>query len=111
MVTDPAFRKSSLGKLFLEKIVPGTSKNWSYHTELLVFCLNFKVSLVCEYLNYYYNITNDCWAIPEKSKQGGIKYIPFFLKKTPGSFRFVTLSLEIVDKKSFLYPWKFCKIV
>ena len=33
------FRKSSIGKLFIEKIFPGTSKNWSYHTDLLVFCL------------------------------------------------------------------------
>ena len=53
MVTDTAFRKSSLGKLFLEKIVPGTSKNWPYHTDLLVFCLKLKLSPVCEYLNYY----------------------------------------------------------
>ena len=37
VVTDTAFRKSSLGKLFFEKIVPGTSKNWPYHTDLVVF--------------------------------------------------------------------------
>ena len=73
MVTDTAFRKSRLGKLILEKILPGTSKNWPYHTDLLVFCLKFKLSLVCEYLNYYYNITNDCWTIPEKIKQGGLR--------------------------------------
>ena len=35
----------------------------------------------------------------------------FSLKKSPGCFRFVTLPLEILDKKNFLYPWKFCKIV
>ena len=70
MVTDTAFRKSRLGKFVVEKILPGTSKNWPYHTDLLVFCLKFKLSPVCEYLNYYYNITNDCWAIPEKSKRG-----------------------------------------
>ena len=29
IITDTDFRKSSLGKLLLEKIVPGTSKNWS----------------------------------------------------------------------------------
>ena len=48
MVTDTAFRKSSLGKLFLVKIVPGTSKNWPYHTDVLVFYLKFKLSPVCE---------------------------------------------------------------
>ena len=52
MVTDTAFRKSSLGKLFLEKIVPGSSKNWPYQTDVQVFCLKFKLSPVCEYLNY-----------------------------------------------------------
>ena len=60
MATDTAFRKSSLGKIFLEKIAPGTSKHWPYHKDLLVFCLKFRLSPVCEYLNYYYNITNDC---------------------------------------------------
>ena len=69
MITDTAFRKSSLGKLFLEKVVSGTSKNWPYHTDLLVVCLKFKLSSVCECLKYYYNLTNE-WAIPEKSKQG-----------------------------------------
>ena len=96
MVTDTAFKKSRLGKLILEKILPGTSKNWPYHTDLLVFCLKFKLSPVCEYLNYYSNTTNDCWAIPEKSKQGGLR--TYFKKKNPGSLRFVTLPLEILDK-------------
>ena len=73
MVTDTAFRKSSLGKLFFEKIVPGTFKNWPYHKDWLVVCLKFKLSLVCEYVNYYYNITNDCWAIPERFKQEGLR--------------------------------------
>ena len=59
MVTETAFRKSSLEKFFLEKIVPGPSKNWPYHTDLLVFCLKFKLSPGCEYLNYNYNIYND----------------------------------------------------
>ena len=81
MTTDTAFRKSRLEWLILEKILPGTSKNWPYHTDLLVFCFIFKLSLVCEYLNYYYNITKDCWTIIEKSKQGGIEDI-LFLKKT-----------------------------
>ena len=70
MVTHTAFKKSRLGKLILEKILPGTSKNWPYHTDLLVYSLKFKLSLVCEYINYCCNITNDCWTIPEKSKQG-----------------------------------------
>ena len=73
MVTDTAFRKFRLGMLTLEKIFPGTSKNWPYHRDLLVSCLKFKLSLVCEYLNYYYNVTNDCWTILEKSKQGRLR--------------------------------------
>ena len=73
MVNDIASRKTRLGKLILKKILPGTSKNWPYHTDLLISCLKFKLSLVCECLNYYYNITNDCWTIPEKSKQGGFR--------------------------------------
>ena len=56
MVTGTAVRKSRLGKLILEKILPDTSKNWPYHTDLLVFCLKFKLLPVCEYLNYYCNI-------------------------------------------------------
>ena len=74
MVTDTAFKKYRLRKLVLENILPDTSKNWPYHTDLLVFCLEFKLLLVCEYLNYCYNITNDCWTIPEKHT--------FFKKKT-----------------------------
>ena len=34
-----------------------------------------------------------------------------FLKSPPGNFRFVTLSQEILERKSFFYPWKFCKFV
>ena len=48
MVTDTAFRKSRLGKIILEKIIPGTFKNWPDHADLLVFCLKFKLSRVCE---------------------------------------------------------------
>ena len=94
-------------KISFGKMVPGTSNNWPYHTDLLVFCLTFKLSPVCEYLNYYYNITNDCWAIPEKSKQGGLR--TYFFKK---NLNFLGLSLfRFVSKKSFLYNWKFFKIV
>ena len=81
MIIDTAFRKSRLGKLILEKIIPGTSENWPYHIDLLVFYLKFKLPSVCEYLHYYHNITNDCWAVPEKSKQGGLRTY-FFKKKT-----------------------------
>ena len=74
MVTDTAFRKSNrLGKSILEKILPGTCENLPYHTDLIGLSLKSKLSPVCEYLNYHYNITNDCWAIPEKSKQGGLR--------------------------------------
>ena len=38
MITDTAFWKSCSRKLFLEKLVTGTSKNWPYQTDLLVFC-------------------------------------------------------------------------
>ena len=48
VVTDTAFRKPRLGSLFFKKIIPSTSKNCSYHTDLLVFCLKFKISPACE---------------------------------------------------------------
>ena len=88
---------------------PGTFKDWPYHTDLLVFCLKFRLSPVFEYLNYYYNINNAYWVIPEKSKQKRVEDILFWKKKR-GIFRFVILPLEIPDKKK-LYPWKFHKIV
>ena len=65
MVTDTAFRKSNLAKLFLGKLVPSTSRNWPYHADFVVFSFEFKLSPICDYLNYYYNITND---FPEKSR-------------------------------------------
>ena len=88
MVTDTDFKKSSLGNLFLEKIV---------------FYLKFKHSSVCGYLNYYYNVTNYCCSIPEKLKQGGLRTY-FSLKEIPESFRFVTLPLEILDKGKLSLP-------
>ena len=103
------FRKSTVGKFILEKILPGNSKNWPYHTYFLVFCLKFKLLSICEYLNYYYNITNYCCAIPEKSKQ--VRLIIYFLLKK--SLHLWGLSLypwKLRTKQSFLYPWKFCKI-
>ena len=102
MATDTAFRKSRLGKLFLEKILPGTYKNWPCHTDLLVFCHKFKFLPVCEYLNYYYNITNDCCAIPEKSKQGGLRR--YFFKKKNHIFEVCTLPLEIICKTKLPLP-------
>ena len=63
MVTDTAFRKSNLG-IFFKK------QHWAYHTDLLVFFFKFRLSPVCDYLNYYYNITNDYWTIPEKIETG-----------------------------------------
>ena len=99
IVTETAFRKSSLGKLFFAKIVLGTSKHWSYHVDLLVFCPKFRLLPVYEYLNYYYYISNNCWTIPEKSKHGGMR-TSYFKRKNPGSFRFVTLPLEIPKPKA-----------
>ena len=48
------------------------------------------------------------WAIPEKSKQGGLRV--YYFEKTPGIFHFFTLPLEIPDKTK-LNPWIFHKIV
>ena len=71
MVPDTAFRNSSLGNLLYKKVVPGTSKHWPY-TYLLVLCLKFRLSPVCKYLNYYYDIAFDYWAIPETIQKGGV---------------------------------------
>ena len=67
MVSNTAIRKSCLGNLYLKKVVPVTSNHWPFHADLLVYCLKFRLSPVCEYLNYYYNITNVYRAIPEKN--------------------------------------------
>ena len=61
-------------------MVPRTSNYWPYHTELLVFCLKFRLSPVCEYLNYYYKISNGYWAIPEKIQTGEFEEIFRFLE-------------------------------
>ena len=42
---------SSLGNPFLKLVASGTFKNWSCHTNVLLFFLKFRLSLVCEYLN------------------------------------------------------------
>ena len=86
MVTDTAFRKSNLG-IFFKK------QHWPYHTDLLVFFFKFRLPPVCDYLNYYYNITNDYWTIPNRNREWGGGYT--FWKKT----------LEFLDLS--LYFWKF----
>ena len=82
-------------------MVPSISNYWPHHTDLLVFCLKFRLSHVCEYLKYYYKISNDyydCWAIPEKIQTGGFKE----------NFRFVTLSYGNFGQNKTLplqIPW------
>ena len=46
MVTDTIFRKSSLENLFFKVVVTGTSKYWSYHAGLLVFCLKWLLQVL-----------------------------------------------------------------
>ena len=75
-------------------MVPGTSNHWPYHRDLLVFCLKFRPAPVCEYLNYYYNITNDYWDIPEETQAVGFDDILFWKK---------TLKISGLS----LYPWNF----
>ena len=103
MVTNTVFRKSNLEDLFLKKVIPVTSNHCPYHTDLLVSCLKFSLWLVCEYPNYYYNITNDYWAIPEKIQEVEFEDILFW-KKNPEYFRFITLPLKILDKSKRI-PW------
>ena len=45
-------------------------------------------------------------GLSEKNQTG----VEDILKNPCGNFRFVTLPLEIPEKRSF-HPWKFCKIV
>ena len=42
MVTNTVFRDSILENFFLKRD-PITSNHWSYHKELLVFCLKFRL--------------------------------------------------------------------
>ena len=51
------------GNLFLKVMVRGTSKHWSYHTDLTDFCLKFRLSFVCGYLNYYCENMMECFHI------------------------------------------------
>ena len=75
-------------------MVPGTSNYWPYHKDLVVFCLKFRLAPVFEYLNYYYNITNNYWNIPEKIQAGGFENILLSKK----NLKFLGFSF---------YPWKF----
>ena len=60
-------------------MVPGTSNHWPYHTDFLER-LKFRLATVCKYLNYYYNITNDYWAIPEEVQAMRFEYMLFWKK-------------------------------
>ena len=59
MKTDTAFRNSSLENLFLKVVVLGTSKHWSYRTDLLVFSLKFGIIYLSVRQLVLYNITNN----------------------------------------------------
>ena len=48
------------------------------------------------------------WKYTYITNKGGWEYTS--LKKPPGIFRFVTLTIEISNKKG-VHPWKFCKIL
>ena len=73
----------------------------------LVFCLKFKLTPVCEYLNYYCNITNDYWAIPEKFQAEGFQDILFeknltFLSLPLYSWKFKTKQIFILGNSGML---------
>ena len=53
MVSDTVFKETNLGNSFLKVVASGTSKYCSYHAGFLVFCLKFRFSSACEYLNEY----------------------------------------------------------
>ena len=62
-------------------MAPCTSSHWPYHKDLLVFRLEFRLSPVCEYLSYFYQIANDYLAIQENTQTGKFENI-LFEKKT-----------------------------
>ena len=58
--------------------------------------------LVCEYLNYYYKIINDYWAISEKIQLGGFEEIFRFFTLSYGSFgqnKALTLQIPLTGHK------------
>lgn len=76
---------------------------------MLVFCVKFRLSPVCQYQNYYYNITNNYLVILEQIQRREC-WGYTFLKRKPWIFKFVPLTLELIDKRKF-YPWKIWKSV
>ena len=85
------------------------------YSEKLYICLNYSVSLsslVWFSLLFQYSAPSALFMISmgysrKYTNKEAEEYT--FLKKPPGIFRFVTLTLEI-PKKSFR-PWRLCKIV
>ena len=75
MKTDTAFRNSSLENLFLKVVVLGTSKHWSYRTDLLVFCLKFGIIYLSVRQLLLYNITNNYYKYFDIYVYIYIKYI------------------------------------
>ena len=75
MKTDTAFRNSSLENLFLKVVVLGTSKHWSYRTDLLVFCLKFGIIYLSVRQLVLYNITNNYYKYFDIYVYIYIKYI------------------------------------
>ena len=65
-------------------MVSGIFKHQPYRTDLLVSYFKFRPSPVGEYLNYYYNVPNDYWAIPEKIQTEGESGCGYFFN-TPGN--------------------------
>ena len=95
-------------KYFFKKVVPGTSNLWPYHTDLLFFCLKFRLSPVCQYLNCYYSMANDYWAIPEKNQTGQLERTYLFEKKL---LNFLGLSLytrQFWKRKCFVFIFFNC---
>ena len=78
-------------------------------TKIVVFCLKFRLSPVCEYLNYYYNITNNYWVIPEKTQTREFEDIAFW-KNFLKFLGFFILHMAILEK-TVLYLCRFHKIV
>ena len=62
--------------------------------------LKLRLSPLCKYLNYYYKISNDYWAIPEKIQTGRFEEI----------LRFATLSYGYFGQNNALplqIPWNY----
>ena len=89
-------------------MVPGTSSNWPYHKNLLVFYLKVGLAHVCEYLSYYYNITNYYWTIPEKIQAGGFEDILVLKTILTFSNLWTKQSFTLTNSVKLCYTsWKF----